>query len=93
MEKAILDAIIQQTDVFSALHNAQSKLHQETQLVVRSAIERDGTKTREFVRETFQKSRMSIDNPPNFSVRCSDLAEQMMQWTKSSAHYPHRIHP
>lgn len=66
MEKVILDAIIQQTDVFSALHNAQSKLHRETQLMVRSAIERDGTKTREFVSEAFQKSWMSIDNPPNF---------------------------
>ena len=55
MEKATLDAIIQQTDVF-ALHNAQSKLHQETQLVVRSAIERDGTKTREFMSGTFQRA-------------------------------------
>jgi hypothetical protein len=66
MEKAILDAIIQQKDVFSALHSAQRKLHWETQLVVRSAIERDGTKTREFISEISRNSWISIDNPPNF---------------------------
>jgi hypothetical protein len=61
MEKGILDAIIQQTDVFSALHNAQSKFHYETQLVVERVIERDGIKTRDFMTEAFQKNRRSID--------------------------------
>jgi hypothetical protein len=69
MENAILDAVIQQTDVFSALHDAQSKLHRETQVVVERAIERDGIKTREFISEMSQKSRTSIDNTSQILLR------------------------
>jgi hypothetical protein len=59
MEKAILDAIIQNTDLFSALHKSQINLHRETQLVVERAIERDGTK----IREIIQRSRISTHHP------------------------------
>jgi len=59
VEKSIIDAIIQQNDVFVALHNAQNnimiKLHSRTQV----KIEREHEQTRELVRESAKLQSIS----------------------------------
>jgi hypothetical protein len=60
VEKSIVDAIIQQKDVFIALHNAQSQIIMQLYDSTQTTIEREHEKTRELVIRESQRKFQGI---------------------------------